>query len=276
MAAISEAGILTITAQVATSLVNGVTHIQISLASFRIHATIGTLLLIAMELALVRFALQIPIAYYPSVIAGDVQANLRRQLFGAFSAASWDLQSKDREGHLQELMTNQITFASNGALQATALVTSFFTLVVLVVSAFALNVIAALTVLGAAVLLFIALRPLTTAGSRYSRALSAAQMQYAGAVGEANSVAEEAHVFGTASAQRVRLDGFIGAARKLYVRTQLVARAAPGIFQSMIYIILVLGLIVLNGVHHASFSSLGAVVLLLVRAGSYGQQVQSC
>ena len=275
LAALSEAGILTITAQAATSLVNGARRVGIKLGPLTVHATIGKLLLVGLGLALVRLGLQVVTSYYPARIAGDVQASMRRELFSAFTDASWDVQSRDREGHFQELMTNQITLASQGALQATTLVVSLFTFLVLAGSAFALNLVAALAVLGAAVVLFSALRPLSAVGARLARTLSAAQMQYAGSVGEANSVAEEAKVFGIADAQRGRVNSFIVAARSLFVRTQLVGRAVPNIYQSTVYIILVLGLLAINSAHVASFSSLGAVVLLLIRASTYGQQLQA-
>jgi ABC-type multidrug transport system fused ATPase/permease subunit len=62
--------------------------------------------------------------------------------------------------------------------------------------------------------------------------------------------------------------------RRLFLNVQLVGRLVPNIFQSAIYIILVAGLLVIDQAHVGALSSLGAVVLILVRAGSYGQQVQ--
>jgi ABC-type multidrug transport system fused ATPase/permease subunit len=274
LAALAEASILAIAAQVATKLVSGSKTVEMNIAAIHIHTTIGTLLLIALGLAIVRLLLQLATSYYPALIAGDVQAGMRRELFHAYTAASWNLQAQDLEGHFQEMMTNQITLASQGALQATALVVSAFTFVILAASAFALNAIAAVAVLGAAIVLFAVLRPATALGQRLAHRLSSAQLQYAGAVGEANSVAQETQVFGVAQAQRGRLEGFIATARGFYIRTQNIGRLVPSVYQSAIYIILVIGLIVINLGNVTGFSSLGAVVLLLVRAGSYGQQLQ--
>jgi ATP-binding cassette, subfamily B, bacterial len=270
----TEAGILAIVAQVAAALVNGVTRVQVRVGPLHVDATVGTLFAVAIALAVFRLALQAPLSILPARIAADVQSRLRTSVFDAFTRASWEEQSRDREGHLQETMTSQVIQATWGALQATTLLTAAFTFLVLIVSALALDAPAAGVVLGAAVLLFALLRPLNALGARRARALSQAQMEYAGGVGEAIRLAEETQVFGVAAAQRSRIDGFIATAHDLFFRTQLIARLIPNLFQSLIYLLLVAGLAALYATNRGHVASLGAVVLLLVRAGTNGQQVQ--
>jgi ATP-binding cassette, subfamily B, bacterial len=271
-----EAAILTAIAQIATSIVNGTTRVHIDAGPLHRQVTVGALFAVALGCVLVRLALQAPISILPARIAADVQAQLRRSLFDAFTRASWSVQSSDREGHLQETMTSQVIQATQGALQATMLITALLSFLVLMLSALAVNVAAAAVVLGAATLLFGLLRPLNLLGTRRARALSQAQMEYAGGVGEAIRLAEETHVFGVAAAQRARVERLIGDSREMFYRTQLIGRLVPNIYQSLLYLILVLALAGLyaQGSHHVA--SLGAVVFLLVRAGSYGQQVQAC
>jgi ATP-binding cassette subfamily B protein len=270
----AEAGILALVAQIAATVVKGSKHAHASVAGFQLDAPISTLFIFAFAFTFLRIALQAPLSILPARIAAGVQARLRRELFDAFSRASWGVQSSDREGHLQETMTSQVLQATGGAMQATNLVISAFTFLVLMASALALNVVAALAVLGAAVILFALLRPLNVIGARRASELSRAQLAYAGGISEAGRLAEETQVFGVGAAQRHRLDGFIGTAQELFFRTQLVGRLAPSIYQSAIYLILVGGLAALYTGGSAKFASLGAVVLLIVRAGSYGQQVQ--
>jgi len=270
----TEAGTLAVAAEVATALVSRAKTIPMRIGPFHVNATVGGLLAVAFTLTLVRLALQMPISIIPARIAADVQARMRRDLFDAFTRASWAMQSRDREGHLQEMMTSQVMQASQGALQATTLVTALLTFLVLIVSALALNAGAAAVVLVAAVLLFGLLRPLNALGSRSARALSQAQMSYAGGVGEAIRVAEETHVFGVAAAQRGRIDSLIATARGLFFRTQLLGRLVPNAYQSLIYLVIVAGLALLYATGSGHVASLGAVVLLLVRAGTYGQQIQ--
>jgi ATP-binding cassette, subfamily B, bacterial len=271
----TEAGILAVVAEVAANLVKEDKRISLSIGPLHTHATTGQLILVAFTLTIVRLILQVPISILPARIAAEVQAGLRRRLFHAFTRASWGVQSSDREGHLQETMTSQVLQATGGALQATTLVTALITFVVLMISALLLNVAAAAVVLASAILLFGALRPLNRLGVRRSRALSQAQMEYAGGIGETIRTAEETHVFGVAEAQRNRIDVFVDSARDLFFRSQVVARLTPSIYQSMIYMILVVGLWALLELGSGHVASLGAVVLVLVRAGSNGQMVQA-
>lgn len=270
----AEAGILVVVEQVAITLVDGAKRVYVNIGPLHIYATVGALLAAAFALAVIRLILQVPISVIPSRIAANVQARMRKDLFDSFTSASWGVQSEDREGHLQEMLTSQVVMATQGALQATTLVTALLTFLVLVISALALNVGAAVVVLAAAVLLFGLLRPLNTLGGRCARALSQAQMDYAGGVGEAIRVAEETQVFGVATAQRSRVDHLLTTARDLFFRTQLLSRLTPSIYQSLIYLIIVVGLAGLYASGTGHVASLGAVVLLLVRAGSYGQQIQ--
>lgn len=271
----AEAAILATVAQVATVLVNRSSEVQASVGPLHVHTTVWALLGVAGGLAAFRLLLQVPASALPARMAADVQTRLRKDLFGAFTRASWTMQSRDREGHLQEMLTNQVWQATTGTMQASALVTAVLTFAVLVVSALALNLVAAAVVLGAAILLFGVLRPLNTLGGRRARSLSSAQMEFAGAVGEAIRLAEETRVFGVSRVQQKRIDGYIGATRDLFYRTQLLGRLIPNMYQSMIFVIIVGGLTGLYAANAGSLASLGAVVLLLVRAGTYGQQIQS-
>ncbi len=275
LSGLTEAGILAVVAQVAEALVNGTKQAHVSVGPFHVDTSVGKLIAVAFVLTTIRFALQMPISVLPARIASDVQARLRKDLFESFTRASWAVQSRDREGHLQEMMTSQVVQASQGALQATTLMTALFTSLVLVISALALNAVAAGVVLGAALTLFALLRPLNALGHRRSRALSQAQMDYAGGVGEAIRVAEETHVFGVADAQRGRIDNFVESARGLFFKTQMLGRLVPNIYQSTIFVIIVAGLAGLYASGSSHVASLGAVVLLLVRAGTYGQQILS-
>ncbi len=271
---LAEAGVLAIVAQVATTLVSGVKQVHLAFGPLQVAVSVGALLAVAFVLAIIRIALQVLVSYFPARIAAEVQGGLRRDMFAAFTRASWDMQSRDREGHLQEIMTSQIMQVSQGSVQATTMVAGLFTFAVLVVSALILNIVAAAVVMVAAILLFTLMRPINTIGARSARSFSQAQMSHAGGVSEANRVAEETQVFGVATAQRNRVDKFIVTAEDLFFRTQFVARLVPNVYQSLVYIVLVGGLAVLYLAGSSHVASLGAVVLLLVRAGLYGQQIQ--
>lgn len=272
---LAEAMTLALLAQIAAALVRGGRHAYVHLGVIHLHAPVVTLIWVAVGLCLVRLALQLPISILPAQITADVQASLRVKLFNAYTRASWGEQSGDREGQLQDTMTTQTMQATGGALQATLLITSFVTFLVMMLSAFALNPFAAAIVAFSSLLIFGLLRPIRNIGRRNARLVSKSQVNYAGAVAESIRVAEETHVFGVDSVQRARVRGFIQDARGLVFRFQLLAKLVSNMYQSLIYLLMVGALagVYLWGRGHAA--SLGAVLLLLVRAGSNGQQVSA-
>jgi ABC-type multidrug transport system fused ATPase/permease subunit len=272
LSGLTESGILAILAQVAASLVDGKSHVRIE--ALHLDASLGALLAVALGLAVLRFAVQMAISYIPARVAADMQAQLRTELFASFTRSSWGVQSRDREGQLQEIATNQIGQATAGLLQATQLIVSLLTFLVLVVSAFALNVLAAGVVLVIATALFGLLRPLSKLGSRHGHDLSRAWVEYAAGVNESVRLAEEVQVFGVGDAQREQIGERIVGVSVPFFHTQLLARLASGVYQSVIYLLVVLALVGLYASGVGQVASLGAVVLLLVRAGGYGQQAQ--
>jgi ABC-type multidrug transport system fused ATPase/permease subunit len=275
LAGFAEAGILAILAQSALLLINDASRVHLSLGPLHLHPSLGTLLSLGVSLALVRLALAVVMSFVPASLATNTQARLRSELFAAFTCASWDLQSQDREGYLQELLTSHVNQATGSYVTAVGLIVAALTFLVLVTTAVALNAVAALGILVIAVGLAVLLRPLGTMGSRRAHELSRGWLAYAGGVNEAVRLAEEAHVFGAQASQRDRLDELIRAFRRPNLQTQWLALVVPGAYQSLIYLFLLLALVVLDAVGTGHIATLGAVVLLLVRSGAYGQQIQS-
>jgi ABC-type multidrug transport system fused ATPase/permease subunit len=270
-----EAGTLAIVALLAVSLVPGARagkHGHSTL--FDVHASTRTLLIVAFALAIVRLMFQIPLAIMSSRITTDVLASTRERLFDAFTRASWSVQSRDREGQLQETLTGQAVQAAGAASQSLQLITCSFQFMVLIITALVLNPLAAVVVGSISVLMFAFLRPMRARGIRVARALSRANVLYASGIAEANRLTEEAHVFGAFAVQRQRVGELIGNSQRFFYRSQLITRLTSNIYQSLIFVLLVsflAGLYIVGGTHAGA---LGGVVLLLLRAGTAGQLVQ--
>jgi ABC-type multidrug transport system fused ATPase/permease subunit len=270
-----EAATLALVAEVAAALVMGSGEAHLNVGPAHLHAPVSTLIAVALAVAMARLALQVPLSILPPRIAAEAQARIRTGLFHAYSRASWDAQAGDREGHVQETMTSQVSQATGVALSSTGLIISSLNVAVLVACALALNLLAAVLVMVVAVALFGVLRPLRSTGKGRARALSDTQLEYAGAVAESIRVAEETQVFGVAAAQRNRIGGFVATARAHFLSTQTVSTLLPNLYQSLMYLVLVgaLAWLYADGKGHAG--SLGAVVLILVRASSSGRNVQA-
>ena len=272
----AEAATLALVAVLAASLVGhskaGHTHSTLTFLNF--HGAPGTLILIGFGLCALRLLIQVPLSLLSARISADVQARLRTELFHAFSKSSWSVQSRDREGQLQEVMTGQVLQAVSGATGTIALITAVIQFTVLMAGALWLNAIAAVSVGALSIGMFALLRPLRARGGRYSRELSRAQVAYAGGIAESNRVAEETHVFGADAAQRAKVGRLVRHAQHYFFRAQVLGRLVTNGYQSLVYVLLVAGVGVLYLVGSGHAGSFGAVVLLLLRAGTTGQTVQ--
>jgi ATP-binding cassette, subfamily B, bacterial len=82
-------------------------------------------------------------------------------------------------------------------------------------------------------------------------------------------------VFGVAEIQQRRIDELIAACRKLFFQTQLLLRLGAGASQGFIYLLVVAALFILHASGASHIASLGAVVLILLRASTSAQSVQN-
>jgi ABC-type multidrug transport system fused ATPase/permease subunit len=274
LSGLTEAGILAAVAQAAAALLSDTGRVHTEVGPLNIDMTVGALLGFACALVVARMALQGLLAFLQARVGSQVQAGLRNDLYASFSRASWTEKSNDTEGHLQEMLTSQAIQATWGTQQIATLISAFFTFAALIVSAMLLNFVAAAVVVGVAVAVTGLLRPLSALGQRRAKELSQAQMEFANGVGEAVRMEEENQVFGVGDVQLAGLKTRIARAQGLVFRTGLVNRLVPNLYQGLLYLTVVIGLWVLSATGAGSVASLGAVVLLLVRAGNYGQQLQ--
>jgi ABC-type multidrug transport system fused ATPase/permease subunit len=270
----AESAILVLLAETAATLAMGAHRAHLHIGPLHLSLSVNALLLAALVVVLARLALQVPLSILPPRIAAHMQARMRTDLLDAFSRGSWAVQASDREGQLQETMTGQVAQATAAVFSALGLITSVLLLAVMLTSAFLLNVLGAAVIVALTVLLFGLLRPLRRSGVRRSRALSGAQVQYARGVAESIRVAEETQVFGAGAAQRRRVGELIGVARGHLFATQVLLRLASNLYSAVISLLFVGALFFLYELGKGHAGSLGAIVLILVRATSSGQNVQ--
>jgi ABC-type multidrug transport system fused ATPase/permease subunit len=273
-AGFAESAILALVAHSATAMVDGTDAVEATLGPLTIDSRVPIVLGIAGGLAVFRLSLQLALAYLPARIAADTQARLRHRLFDAYSDASWDVQAEERDGHLQELLTNQVAQATMALLHGTTVAAAGFMFLTLVASAFTLGPVVALLVLAVAASLSALLRPLGKRGRQFSSQLSRSQIDYAGTVGAAVRLAEETFTFGATDAQRDIVRRRVEAARAHFLRAQFTQRLTQGVYQGLVILLLVGGLGGLYASGTGHIASLGSVVLILVRASTYGQQAQ--
>src|SRR5439155_13078381 len=133
------------------------------------HFSLWVLIAAAGALLLVRLALNIVGARLSAAATSSVLADTRKNFVSLYLRAGWSLQSAEREGRLQELLT---TYASNAANTATSLsqgLVGLFNLFAFLVTALVINVVAAIGVRAGVAAIALALRLFRSAVRRRSR-----------------------------------------------------------------------------------------------------------
>jgi ATP-binding cassette subfamily B protein len=237
--------------------------------------SVPTLIVIAGRLTAVRRVLQAVTAWQAATLTSIALARVRTTTTRAFLEASWGLQSSERQGHLQELLTTHATFASRVADSFTTLLVSGLSLFALIASAFVINAVAALVVGAAVIVLAFAMRPLRDAIRRRSRTTADADVEFATSISEMTSIAQEIKIFDASDRVRDRVDEQVDAHSRSYQQTRFLAMLVPGLYQAVALFFIVLALALVYGVGFSRLSTLGAVVLIMLRSLSFGQNLQS-
>jgi ATP-binding cassette, subfamily B, bacterial len=94
-AGLAEAAVLVLVADVAAAMVLQGHHVSTTQQTAGLDLSIGAALLVALALAAVRLFLQLLVAWLPARITAEVQADLRVELFDAFTRASWATQADE-------------------------------------------------------------------------------------------------------------------------------------------------------------------------------------
>ena len=275
IAGLVEAALLALIASIATGLSQGRHHIDVDLGPGTLNSSLQVAFLVGVGLALVRGALQIELAYLPARMSADAMVDLRRRLFDSFVGASWPAKANERDGQFQSLMNMHITNTYQAITMLASGITAALMFCTLLVSAFVLSLTAALVLSLSSAVLFVSLRPLSARLRRSAKALSTENIEYSKGVQEVVLMAEETEVFGASPTYRTSFYKLISHVRAPLLRTRFLSGAVPALYQSLALLVVVLALIAVSFVDASKIAALGAVVLLLLRSLTYGQQVQT-
>lgn len=275
IAGLAQAILLTLLAAVAMSIADDTKAMSVKTLGLHLSGSRDTFLITALALAAVFGVLQLWLAYLPAKMSGQAMADLRQRLFDAFINADWATKASEREGGFQSLMIQQINATAQMIITISSMISAALMFVTLLASAVAISPAAAVVIAVASALLFMGLRPLARDLRRSSSALSAEGIEYSKTTQEVASMAEETNVFGASASYRESFYRHVRAVQEPFQHTRFMAGAVPALYQSVALLVLVLALFVVSLLGGQSIASLGAVVLMLVRAVSYGQNVQT-
>ncbi|MEN9645114.1 MAG: hypothetical protein RL238_1783 [Actinomycetota bacterium] len=234
----------------------------------------GTAVLVALGLVAGRLLLAVVANRLAASMAVRITADLRRELADAYLHASWPRQQDDRVGRLQELMTNYTMAGSNLVSGFSSAITAAFGLLAMLALAVAVHPVGALVVIGAVAVLGLALRPVRARIGRRSSETSDTGMAFATGLGEVATVGLELQVFGVQDPMGQQVRALIDAGQESNRRLVLLRGIVPHLYTALAFLALVAALAIAGAADAGDVASLGAVMLVMLRSLSYGQQFQ--
>ncbi len=268
---LSQAGLLVIVSELAVSSAQGSKHV--TLHGFSL--SLGDSILICVALIVLFAAASMAAVFASSSMSATAVELSRRKVIDSFFGASWGVQSAERLGHIQQLLTvnceNISWVTANLSLGIQALLSVF----ALLMAAFLVNPLTASLVLVAGILLSTALRPFLKWSRKASTRLSNDSQRMATQVTEYTRLTREFRLLGVEQAAIDRLGERNHQAAVSLRKSRLLAQSSPVVYQIFALGFIVVGLAIVVGHTGSNLGATGAVLLLTLRSLIYGSTIQS-
>lgn len=270
-----ESVLIMVLAQVGLALARGDRSLTLDTGPFDgVEVGLGVVLLATTGLAGARFAAQALTSLQVARASSRFAARLRRRVLTGFLGASWPVKAEERTGHLNEVLSRMVWQVVGMLIAAIRLVSSFLTLAMITLSAFLVSPVVAAAILAVGALLAVALRPLVRLSRSYSRRNAAFSMQFANAVTETSAIAQDIQVFGVDEPFAARLQAITDRLERASYRSRLTGGLVGPSYQLSATTLLLVAMAIVYAVDLGAFASLATVILLFIRATSYGQSLQ--
>jgi ABC-type multidrug transport system fused ATPase/permease subunit len=271
-----EAGVLVVLVQIAFTISSGDDKIEVVLGPLgSVTFTLTSLFLIALGLGILRLVVQVADSRLASRISAEALVTLRREVTTAYEASSWPRQAEEREGSFQEVVGGHTARVAGAVLVLAGALSAGFNLLALLASAIIVDAIAAMTIVVGVSALFFILRPLARRSRASSKAIGELSIDLGQSVNDLVRLSQEIKVHHLGEERARAVGATIDAGGAAYFRNQVLGRSVPAIYQAAAMVLIISTLAGINAADITSVRSLGAIVLMLVRALSYGQTLQS-
>lgn len=277
VAGLAEAAVLVVVANLAI-LVGGGAAAEASsggVTGLMDDAPISTIFALAVALTVVRLILQYIGSRRMAHVITDVTDEVRTKTYAAYTGASWDVQSSYSEASVQDLLIRYIARVQGAIVSTNLFLSAVFMTIALLISAFFVDFFAALLIMVVGVVLFLLLRPLTMAAKRLSREQVNGGLRYAEESREAIDMSVEIRAFGVSGEVANKLQRATAVELKPLFRSQLIARMISATYTSAAILILLVALLLMDMFLQRPMASIGAIVVVLVRALTQLSSIQS-
>jgi len=267
-----EALFLVVITRAALAIANGSDIVGVTR---NVELTITETALVGLIVLAVRFALYYVTARVQSGLTYRITAGYRKRLGASFLGASWQSQSQQPAGFLQQVVVqfpNQIAALVGSISNA---ISGGLALVALLAIALVIDTASTLLVFAALIVLALVLVPIARNIRRKSARSLHHQVEFANSVSEISNLSLEINTFGVADTVRMGLENLVDDEAAATRKVGLTGGLVSPIYMTLAYGAILLALIALQSVGADDINEVGAVMLIMMRSLGYGQQMQN-
>lgn len=240
-------------------------------AKFPLSLALGVAALsLVLRVALSLFAVGVS-----ATLTAVVTSEQRRRLSHAFLRTSWATQQSEPAGRLQELLTSFVSRITGAVGTLTTMITAGLSLLAFLAAGMAMDPLSTLAVLIALAVVGGTLRPLRGAIRRRSARNAGAGLAFANSVSELGTLGLEMQAYGVEDRFEARIDSLTRETTHTQRNTQVLQGALPHVYMSLAYGAVLSGVAIVSLLGLGNLGALGAVLLLMLRSLSYGQQLST-
>lgn len=223
-------------------------------------------LLLALGLGALRMVSQLLAASIAGRMSAELIAEVRSGTFRDYAAASWAEQSRRREADVQDLLIRHVSRVSGGISTIARLISVGCLTAALLVSSVLVDPVSAALLVVSGGVLFVAIRPITLKAKALSSAQLLAGRDYGSQSLQALTLSQEIRAFGVTNQVIDRLGDAVAAETEPTRRGLVLREVVTATYQLATIMLVLAGLYGVHEFVNRPLASLGAIVVILVRA----------
>ena len=267
-----EAGFLVVVTRTALAIADGDERFEVlDGRTLSVAAAVG----IAVVLLIGRLVAALAVLWVSTRVTESVTTRTRRELASAYLRSSWALQHAEPVGRLHELLLSFANTTSSIVSASTTMINASLSLFALAIASLVINPFTTLIFLIGLLVLGAVLAPVRKRIRLRSARAARAQMGFATEVSELGALGMEMQAFGVRDQFAHRIDELIGQNALARRRASFAVGVLSPLFTFLAYGALLGGIAVASAVTSSQLAGIAAVMLVMLRSLSYGQQLQT-
>ena len=230
-------------------------------------------LIVAAVAVVIRLVLSLATVRISARLGALVRTGQRRRVSQAYLRASWAVQQGEAAGRLQELLTSFVGRINQAMSALTQATTASLSLLAFMAAGVVVDPVATVAVLGALAVLGIGLAPVRRRIRKQAAASATTDLRFATTLAELGSLGQEMQTFGVRGQFEDRLDRVTVETTENARRVQVLSGTLSPVYTFLAYGAVIAVVFALRVLGVGDLTAIGAVMLLMLRSLSYGQQL---